>query len=266
MNFIFWNTNKNKSINPFLEDMILEHRSNVVILAEYKDNENVLCNSLYLKGMDFNTKANIGGCPRIKILFRLNPIITHFSETEYYTIKNIKLRDLDIILACVHFPSLLFNNDANLEGLARELIIDIEKVEEYNKHSNTIIVGDFNANPFNNSVINAGALHGIPTRDVAKKKCRSILSTRYKMFYNPMWNLFGDLKGVPGTYYYNNGNQCNFYWNMFDQVILRPSMIDLFDLQSLKIITTINGNTLLKNNVPNIEYSDHLPISFSLNS
>ena len=49
------------------------------------------------------------------------------------------------------------------------------------------------------------------------------------MFYNPMWNLLGDAQEPYGTYYYaGNGHPINTYWNIYDQVIIRPALRGTF--------------------------------------
>lgn len=263
MNLIFWNTNR-KSHNQILHDLILEHNSDVILLTEYTGNIDELRNKLYTSDIKLSSRANMGGC-RVKMLINSNYSVTSFSETDYYTIKNLKIGIFEVLLVAVHFSSNLFKTDNDIKGTAIDLIKKIEFTEKKVKHSNTVIMGDFNTNPFNNSIIDACSIHGIPTRREARKEVRRVLGVDYKMFYNPMWNLFGDKEGIPGTYYYNNSDQTNYYWNMFDQVVLRPSLIDRFRNDSLNIITCVGELSLLnRNRVPNKEISDHLPIVFSI--
>lgn len=82
-----------------------------------------------------------------------------------------------------------------------------------------------------------------------------------------MWGLLGDFgKGnAPGTMYYNPSKYFNYYWNMFDQVLIRPELIDAFDCDLLEIIIkTKNHKFINNNNIVNTKYSDHLPIKFNL--
>lgn len=265
MKYIFWNTGRNNDINTILEEMIIEHNCDVLILAEYEDSIDELCNSLFLKGFNYNINANMGGC-RVKIILKSLFTISSYTEMEYYTIKKLNTGTLELLLACVHFPSLLRNTDEEITAISKILISDIETIEDSLHHRNTIITGDFNANPFDGSIIKACALHGIPVRNIAKKLARTINFSEYKMFYNPMWNLLGDSREIPGTYYYDSGKQVNFYWNMFDQVIIRPNIIDYFNFNDLRIITSINNKTLISNTgIPHRNISDHLPIIYSLN-
>lgn len=107
--------------------------------------------------------------------------------------------------------------------------------------------------------------HGIPIADEAQKISRTIFGTKYKMFYNPMWNLLGDFSYPPGTYYYRGSKEKNEFWNIFDQVIVRPQLRSRFVDKELKIITKAQGVSLVtQNQQPNEKISDHLPIVFQL--
>lgn len=54
---------------------------------------------------------------------------------------------------------------------------------------------------------------------------------------------------------------------MFDQVIISPDLINVFEFNKFKIITdTKQKNLLYEDKTPNKKrYSDHLPILFELN-
>ena len=83
-----------------------------------------------------------------------------------------------------------------------------------------------------------------------------------------MWGYLGDISdGPPGTYYYDSGMQVNLYWNMFDQVLIRPELLDVFEVEGLRILTDAGGKSLLAGSgKPDVSIgSDHLPILFKLN-
>lgn len=130
--------------------------------------------------------------------------------------------------------------------------------------NNTFILGDFNMNPFENGMIAASAFHSVPCEKIASSGQRIITGREHKYFYNPMWNLFGDWDENPGTYFHASSEQVVFYWNILDQVILRPSITKYFVKKSLNIIQTIDGISLISDSGrPNL--SDHLPIFFEFN-
>jgi hypothetical protein len=86
----------------------------------------------------------------------------------------------------------------------------------------------------------------------------------YGKFYNPMWKFLSNEAPPYGTYFYDSGGIVNYYWHIFDQVIMRPQLIEAFDDDSLSIVTQIGGTSLLAKGKPDKQYSDHLPIFFSL--
>jgi len=89
-------------------------------------------------------------------------------------------------------------------------------------------------------------------------------------FYNPCFGLMGDrdfvsnIEKSPATHYYS---RANLKWALFDQVIFRAELADVFDFKSLKIITEVNNTKLAdEEGKPNAtRFSDHFPIQFSLN-
>lgn len=134
------------------------------------------------------------------------------------------------------------------------------------KTKNTILLGDFNTNPFETNMLNANVLHAIPYKEEINNSSRVVSGNEYDKFYSPMWKLLGKSSPPYGTYYYNTSKITNYYWNLFDQVIIRPVVLKAFNEESLEIITkTKKQNLLDKNNRPDKEqYSDHLPLFFSI--
>ena len=76
----------------------------------------------------------------------------------------------------------------------------------------------------------------------------------------------GDHSGVPGTFYYGSGGSpINFFWNTFDQVLLRPEFARHFLSEDLAVITGVGGESLLNSKgTPNRSVSDHFPIVVTL--
>lgn len=81
-----------------------------------------------------------------------------------------------------------------------------------------------------------------------------------------MWSLLGDAsEGPPGSYYCSQSEQIAYFWHMFDQVLLRPDVLPMFQNDKLKIIDRVGDISLLNNNgIPDKKISDHLPILFQL--
>ena len=123
-------------------------------------------------------------------------------------------------------------------------------------------------NPFEKGMVGALGLHGMMSRKIAERESRTVAKRRCKFFYNPMWSLYGDAtRGPPGTYYYHRSKPIEYFWNIFDQVLLRPELLDRMDDSDIIIIDSDGENSFLtKNGIPNRNtVSDHLPILFKLN-
>jgi len=87
----------------------------------------------------------------------------------------------------------------------------------------------------------------------------------YKFFYNPMWSHFGDRAAAAGTYYYESAEPLCYFWNIFDQVLLRPELLGGFTHERLRIVTEIAGVSLLTDGRPDRTLaSDHLPVLLQL--
>lgn len=171
-----------------------------------------------------------------------------------------------LILVIAHLPSKTNADDFDQLNAAIELNRDINDCEARLGHSRTIIVGDLNMNPFEPGIAMNQGLHAASTRHVANREVRTIQRREYPLFYNPMWSLFGDrTPGPPGSYYRTAGQAINYAWNIYDQVLLRPSV--MASLDELRILDTDGEQSLLtENGFPDrVTGSDHLPILFSLN-
>ncbi|AGP34359.1 hypothetical protein BE04_41665 [Sorangium cellulosum] len=82
-----------------------------------------------------------------------------------------------------------------------------------------------------------------------------------------MWSRFGDgSPGPPGTYYRDGGEHITFFWNMYDQVLIRPDLLDAFRPEELEILHADGASSLLtQGGLPDRgRASDHLPVLFRL--
>ena len=162
-------------------------------------------------------------------------------------------------------PSKLYA-DVLKRGIAIARIVEeIQIQEEKLGIEKTIIVGDINENPYETGCLGASGFHGIPVYKDTMKKYRVIMDESFKMFYNPMWNLLGDFSFPPGTYYYSGNEVENSFWNVYDQVMIRPCLRGQFVDDELKILSATKKRKLIDaNNHPDKKISDHLPIVFEI--
>ena len=238
--------------------------TNVLALAEYSGDETRLLHALDARGITYFVHPTIG-CTRIKLFTDVpSSYFVPRRESDRYSIREFSRSGCEtILLALVHLPSkLYFSENDQLQDTIR-LRDEIERTEMESQNSNTVVVGDFNMNPFDMGMVSAMAMHSLACLRTAKLGGRVVRGKRFSFFYNPTWSLFGDHRGVPGTYYRSPSGYGSFYWNILDQVVLRPSIADRLDKESLRIITSTGKSELIdRNGRP--AASDHLPLYFTL--
>ena len=274
--FLFWNINKNKSkILNSLVELILLNRFDIVILAEYGNlNKIQLLEALNKEKVRYNYHYNDYETEeKFIILSKFNrecfTILQNKTVSRRFVLYKVSLPFYDeFLLAVVHLPNKRNTSKDSQGYITQELSEEIGRKEKILGHQRTLVIGDFNLNPFEIGMISARGIHATMDKSIALSRSRVVDILVYDFFYNPMWSFLGDSSRgqVAGTYYYRSAEYVNYGWNIFDQVLIRPDLIDSFNDDSLDIVTKIKNVSLLsKNNLIDRQYSDHLPIEFSFN-
>jgi len=265
MNFLFWNINK-KPLQDNIKKIADLHQIDFILLAECEIPVGLMLDTLNNESVNYEYSHS--QCNRIKVFSKFNRLSSKpKSDGDYLTIREIKISGIpDFLLAIVHLPSKLYAGEYDYSVYCQDLRHEIERIEKIVGHQKTIFVGDFNMNPFEESMIAANGLNAVMHRKIAMRVTRTLSRKDYSFFYNPMWNRLGDMNKseIAGTYYYNKPSQVNYYWHMFDQVLIRPNLISNFDISSLEILVNDGNTSFLKNGTIDTKISDHLPIKFSL--
>ena len=266
--FLLWNLNR-RPRQALLASLASQYEVDVLMLIESSIPPAVLLRTLNRDGMPGYHYVPRIGCEKVEIFARFpESFIRPIFETNRLTIRHLKLPGAtDILLAITHYPSKLHWSDASQALGCVELSTHIKTAEEQVGHSRTVLVGDLNMNPFEDGVVGANGLHGVMTRRIAQRRRRVVQGGEYPFFYNPMWNLFGDdTPGPPGTYYHSRSEHKVFFWNMFDQVLIRPELLPLFSNRDLRILQSDgNASLLTASGLPDTSVaSDHLPLFFRL--
>ena len=147
------------------------------------------------------------------------------SDSPRVRIRSIELpASKPFLLAIAHLPSKLDMRDPSQDFECVNLAREIREAEARADHRRTILVADLNMNPFESGVTGTEGLHAVMARDVAATGARAVQGRHYDFFYNPMWSLFGDIPtGPAGTCFFRRSEHVTFFWNMFDQVLIRPA-------------------------------------------
>lgn len=171
------------------------------------------------------------------------------------------------MLVGTHLVSKLWASDLNQALECTELIRQVLEYEAQLGHNRTIVLGDFNMDPFEPGLVAASGFHAVSSRRIAQSMARKVQKQSHKFFYNPMWSHFGEHpSGPPGTYFYDKSGNFTLFWHIFDQLLIRPELLPSFRDEALEVVTAIAGQSLLlATGQPDSQYaSDHLPILFAL--
>lgn len=264
MKILFWNINKNRLATE-LKALCDYYDVDILVLAE-----NTMQDIDILPTLNKNTNrifiSPINRSEKITIYTRFHDFQIVHNDNWGIISKIVHPIGIQILLVCVHIQSKLHARNDDQAAIATRIVREIDNREQQFKHTRTIVIGDFNMNPFETGLISADGFHGVMDKNIALKQHRTVLGQQRKFFYNPMWSRLGDdSEGCAGSYYYDSSSITNYFWHTFDQVLLRPALLPCFTQSDLKVIDTINEHSLVKNGKILKKFSDHLPLFIKLN-
>ena len=237
LTFLFWNLAK-RDVAEVVAALALENKVDIILLAE---NRIPVSKLLRLLNSPADAKYNfvpppISDEPKIDIYFGFpSEFLKPKKDTRRATIRAVTLPARQEFLLCgVHFQSraVWTEEDQALESANLNRIIREE--ERALGHTRTLVVGDLNMNPFSLGVTAASGFNAVMTREVALRGSRTLADVEHPFFFNPMWSKFSDGELAPsGTYYLNPSGYQSNYWNILDQVLIRPDLIQTFDHSSV---------------------------------
>lgn len=264
----FWNIAGNV-LTATVAAFAHESEADILILAENHISTETLVLAL-------NSGANRYYFPdpipagRLAIFTRFSPDTSIvISDEEGISIRHYRMPLGDsFLVVAVHLSSKLWKKTEDQIFVSVRVAGSIREAEKKVGHQRTVVIGDLNMNPFEAGVVGSGGLHATMNRDIASEGQRRVAGKDYLFFYNPMWSFFGDRgPAPPGTYFRRAGSEVNYFWHLFDQVLVRPCLLKSLDKDAVKIVTEVGGVSLLtdKGHPDKKIHSDHLPLVCRLN-
>lgn len=271
--FLFWNV-QNKQLDGHIVRLVQDHKVDVLLLIEHPKPDTTLFSQLNLIRPYQRVTTHIRFSVYVSFssaqIVRITPPTTAAGDrVDYWDISFSRKNRLFLVL--VHGLDMLNYNEHARSLFFDRLHEDIRWIEENDskvRHKQTVIMGDFNANPFEAVVGGTRGLHAIRVRDVGGKNKRSVMKQDYEFFCNPMWSCYkGWEESPPGTYYYNGSDIHEVFWHMIDQMVLRPQALHMFSEKNLRVLTEAGNISLLTahGHPDKVNASDHLPVLFKLN-
>lgn len=263
MNLLFWNINR-KPLSGEIKSLCDCYDVDVLILAENTMQDAEILPVLN-ESADRTFIAPFNPSTKISFYTRIHDFELIHDDNWGSIRKLIHPIGIEILLVAVHIQSKLHSDEREQAFISTRIANEIDKRERVQGHTHTIVIGDFNMNPFETGLVSADGFHGVMDKHIALKQSRTVFGEEKKFFYNPMWSRLGDgSEGCVGSYYYNSSSMINYFWNTFDQVLLRPSLLACFNQNNLKVIDKINEMNLIKNGKISNQFSDHLPLVVKL--
>jgi endonuclease/exonuclease/phosphatase family metal-dependent hydrolase len=269
MRFLFWNIQKKDSFFETIVNIVDELSVDVLGLAEFpNDQEGILISSFSNKGLCFKCVKNANF--KVKVFYRDGVQIINKYEGDYINATEVSIGGIKYSVLFCHLSAK--NMSTDIDPFCRAALY-YEELESYEQtivsHNRTIVVGDFNMNPFDSGMVSAMAFNATNSMAISKRGSRELSKKKYHYFYNPTWNLHGDQgKEIPAaSFYFGKADYGQLYWHMLDQVIIRPEVISHFIYDDFRLVykgksfCLINSDSTINAN----DYSDHLPIVFSIN-
>lgn len=265
---MFWNVGAKNDVSDLVARACREHEVDILVLAEFGRPLSELLEGVNA-GADRPLTVPFNPSTRLTILARYSPdALRPVQDLNGVAVRHLQPPvGADILVVGVHLPSQMFYGVDDLALYATEVSRVVAEAEAAVGHTRTIVVGDFNMNPFDLGIAGSHGLHAVSNRVVASRGSRKIQNTVHEFFYNPMWARLGDRPtGPPGTYYRADSKPFTLFWHAFDQVLIRPALLDRFSDDDLLVLTDIDGVSLTKSGfVPDTDSaSDHLPLVFKI--
>lgn len=272
--FLLWNTagkksKKSKNRDLLVQNLVREHKIDVLLLVEYYPSTVKSTLSTLLIGDGLvrrNTSERFGIFSRTKYGMNREPVAALGDRVELWNW--IPEANKEARFALVHGLDRTRNDDGTRRVFFRR-IVDAIRSQESNSHRHSMILGDFNAHPFESAILSSDGLHAIGIRQVKNATRRLVRwgDEEEDFFYNPMWRKYGHVASMEAgmaTHYWQNYQAGELFWHMLDQVVIRPEESGSFPEDRLRIASSVGTVSLLApDGTPDDTVgSDHLPIVF----
>lgn len=264
---LFWNVGRSDIRDP-LSWLCRRYSVDVIVLAEFTGSLNAL-----LQALNGETDApfvqSVTAPNHLQVLTRLGiDKVIPVDDSERISIRHLRPPvGAPLLLVGVHLPSKLHADSAHQGFVIRNLRRQIVEAEGKVGHRNTVVIGDFNVDPFDPAMIAADGMHGVMDKAIARRGERTVFGEPWEFFYNPMWSRLGDESpGPSGTYYRAASDAGAYFWHSFDQVLLRPSLLPCYTSDSLIVPEFADDVVLRVGPGQPTRLSDHLPIVIRLDT
>lgn len=259
MNILFWNLH-NIDNTDLVKECLTENDIDLAVFCEHKGTKfdqviNKIAREKYVIVLPEKT-------PRIQFLVKSSLIFSMCHIYDRHITIKLTTSYRSYSITGVHLQDRLSADPEERKVIIRSLMSDLTAYEEKNGISNTIIIGDFNSNPYNDEMLQFDAFNAVLFKEVIRRSDITIYRKhKYRRLYNPILNYIKEsdkeCDRMYGSYYYSRGANTP-YWFCLDQVLLGKSLID--SVTNVKYLKKIGTQDLINKVQLKKSISDHLPL------
>lgn len=260
LNILFWNLRGN-AIEDYVIECIVENDVDIAIFSEFGGIDfNKIENSLGKMYMRVN---GVMDDTKVSAMAKVNICISSVQQEKRYNVYKIETVLNKYLLAGAHLEDRRNYETNDRINTIQHLIADIEKTEDIFTCDNTIVIGDFNANPYDEEVLSYYAFNAVLFKKVIdKNEFTKWNGEKRKRFYNPILHYISEDTEMYGSFYFDSKFKTSYWWCL-DQVLVRKGLVNnVINMQYLKNVGS--RDLLKKTKIPNDKISDHLPLLVKL--
>ena len=255
MKLLFWNMGRNDNADLALECM----RGNGVAIAAFAEHSGTEFSGELLRGTEYRV-LSMGGCDKIVMLADASIDVVNSFEASRFTVFALGSSEARFVVAATHLVDRISASDseARLEDI-RELMGVVRGYEEALSVDKTVVMGDFNANPYDKELLLPNAFNAMLFKGIVKaRSSRKWRGKSYPFMYNPTLHWLSEDTETYGSHYYSSGDGTNPIWNCYDQALVSPALMDR--VRDYGYLKKIGDKNLIARWRPKREISDHLPL------
>lgn len=260
MNLLYWNLHSNSNIETIIDDCISENYIDIAIFSEYSNIDFSKLNGLL--SSQYDLLESFGGCEKVSLIYKKGINLSLVQEQHRYLITKLFHKQKTYLIIGVHLPANPHCQSSDRKHLIRKIINDIVDAETDEIYS-SIVIGDMNASPFDEEMIEKDAFNSVLFKKIIKQQeIVSYEEDTYRRFYNPIIEYIDETKANYGSFYYGSGNNC-LYWYCYDQLLVRKELVD--KIKNFQYLKKVKNRNLISRTKPNAKISDHLPLLVNIN-
>lgn len=255
LNILFWNLNGN-AVENYIVNCIAENDIDIAIFSEFGG---IKFDQLIDKlGGLYKHILGVQKDHKVSLIAKNTIIVKMHQQQNRYSLYSVQDAFDSYILSAVHLEDRRNNDKYMRMETIKNLVNDIECTERVFNCNNSIVIGDFNANPYDDELLDCHSFNSVLFKALIEKKELTNPRTKKKRrFYNPILHFISEETEMYGSFYYDKGSTTP-YWHCLDQVLVRKSLAN--SISDMRYVKTINEKRLVGNISPIKEISDHLPL------